>query len=226
MDFIIGNLGRNTKLQCSEKEPAQLYVNDFDHNGSVEQIIVCYNPDGKAYPMVLKPDLQKVLPVIKKRFVKHADYAGQPIEAVFTNEQLSGVQKRTASQPNSSLLINTGKGNFELRALPWEAQLAPIFGITTTDYDHDGKLDILLTGNFFDVLPELGRYDANDGLVLKGTGKGSNGEPQFVAVKPAQSGFSVTGQVRRMRKARTSNGRELIILAKNKDKTQVFELNK
>lgn len=225
MDFVIGNLGRNTKLQCSEKEPAQLYVNDFDHNGSVEQIIVCYNPDGKAYPMVLKPDLQKVLPVIKKRFVKHADYAGQSIEAVFTNEQLSGVQKRTASQPNSSLLINTGKGNFELRALPWEAQLAPIFGITTTDYDHDGKLDILLTGNFFDVLPELGRYDANDGLILKGTGKGSNGEPQFVAVKPAQSGFSVTGQVRRMRKARTSNRKELIILAKNKDKAQVFELN-
>ena len=226
MDFIIGNLGRNTKLQCSEKEPAELYVNDFDHNGSVEQIIVCYNPDGKAYPMVLKPDLQKVLPVIKKRFVKHADYAGQSIEAIFTNEQLSGVQKRTVSQPNSSLLINTGKGNFELHALPWEAQLSPIFGITTTDYDHDGKLDILLTGNFFDVLPELGRYDANDGLILKGTGKNSKGEPQFVAIKPAQSGFLVGGQVRRMRKARTTGGKELIILAKNKDKAQVFELNK
>ncbi|MFN8345738.1 MAG: VCBS repeat-containing protein [Spirosomataceae bacterium] len=226
LDFIVGNLGRNTKLQCSEKEPAQLYVNDFDRNGSVEQIIVCYNPDGKAYPMVLKPDLQKVLPVIKKRFVKHVDYAGQSIEAVFTNEQLNGVRKKSVSQPNSSMLLNDGKGNFELSALPWEAQLAPVFGISTTDYDHDGKLDILLTGNFFDVLPEIGRYDANDGLVLKGIGKGTDGKPQFAAVKPAQSGFSVSGQVRKMRKARTSNGKEMIILAKNKDKVQVFGFNK
>jgi enediyne biosynthesis protein E4 len=225
IDFVVGNLGRNTKLQCTEKEPAQLYVNDFDRNGSVEQIIVCYNPDGKAYPMVLKPDLQKVLPIIKKRFVKHADYAGQPIEAVFTNEQMAGVQKRSASQPNTSLLINNGKGEFEMQALPLEAQLSPIFGIVTTDYDRDGKMDILLTGNFFDVLPEIGRYDANDGLVLKGTGKDAQGHPKFVVVKPAQSGFKVQGQVRRMRKVKTANGKELIILAKNKDKAQVFGLN-
>lgn len=225
IDFVVGNLGRNTKLQCTEKEPAQLYVNDFDRNGSVEQIIVCYNPDGKAYPMVLKPDLQKVLPIIKKRFVKHADYAGQSIEAVFTNEQMLGVQKRIASQPNTSLLINNGKWEFELQALPLEAQFSPIHGIVTTDYDHDGKLDILLTGNFFDVLPEIGRYDANDGLVLKGTGKNAQGQPQFVAIKPSQSGFLARGQVRRMRKARTANGKELIILAKNKDKAQVFGLN-
>lgn len=225
IDFVVGNLGRNTKLQCTEKEPAQLYVNDFDRNGSVEQIIVCYNPDGKAYPMVLKPDLQKVLPIIKKRFVKHVDYAGQPIEAVFTNEQMSGVQKRTASQPNTSLLINKGKGEFELQALPLEAQFSPIHGIVTTDYDQDGKLDILLTGNFFDVLPEIGRYDANDGLLLRGMGKNAQGHPQFAAIKPPQSGFLVGGQVRRMRKARTTHGKELIILAKNKDKAQVFGLN-
>lgn len=225
IDFVVGNLGRNTKLQCTEKEPAQLYVNDFDHNGSVEQIIVCYNPDGKAYPMVLKPDLQKVLPIIKKRFVKHVDYAGQPIEAIFTNEQMTGVQKRVVSQPNTSLLINNGKGEFELQALPLEAQFSPIHGIVTTDYDQDGTLDILLTGNFFDVLPEIGRYDANDGLVLKGAGKNAQGRPQFVAIRPSQSGFSVRGQVRRMRKVHTANGKEVIILAKNKDKAQVFWLN-
>ena len=50
-----------------------------------------------------------------------------PIEAVFTNEQLSGVQKRTASQPNSSLLLNTGKGNFELRALALGSSISTYF---------------------------------------------------------------------------------------------------
>lgn len=91
-----------------------------------------------------------------------------------------------------------------------------------TDYNHDGQLDILLTGNFFDVLPEIGRYDGNRGLILKGIGKNQEGKPQFVALKPSQTGFSVSGQVRKMRKAKNANGQELIVLAKNKDKVQVF----
>ncbi|MBU0795566.1 MAG: hypothetical protein KJ752_16565, partial [Alphaproteobacteria bacterium] len=45
-DFVLGNLGRNTKLVASQEKPAQLYANDFDRNGSVEQIITCYNADG------------------------------------------------------------------------------------------------------------------------------------------------------------------------------------
>lgn len=226
IDFIVGNLGRNSKLQCSEKEPAELYINDFDRNGSVEQIITCYNPDGKTYPMVLKPDLQKVLPVIKKRFVRHEDYGGKPIDAIFSREQMEGVQKKVVYQANSSLLINNGKGEFTLQSLPMEAQFSPIFGIVATDYDKDGKTDLVLTGNFFDVLPEMGRYDSNDGLVLRGTGKDKTGHPQFITVKPAQSGLLVKGQVRKMRKARGANGKELILLAKNKDKVQVVELTK
>lgn len=226
MDFIVGNLGRNSKLQCSVKEPAELYINDFDRNGSVEQIITCYNPDGKTYPMVLKPDLQKVLPVIKKRFVRHEDYGGKPIDAIFSREQMEGVQKKVVYQANSSLLINNGKGEFSLKSLPMEAQFSPIFGIVATDYDKDGKTDLVLTGNFFDVLPEMGRYDSNDGLVLRGMGKDKTGHPQFITVKPAQSGFLVKGQVRKMRKARGANGKELILLAKNKDKVQVVELTK
>jgi len=226
IDFIVGNLGRNTKLQCSEKQPVTLYINDFDKSGTVEQIIVCHNPDGKPYPMVLKSDLQKVLPVIKKRFVKHADYAGQPFEEIFTSEQMQGAQTKSVNQPNSSLLLNDGKGNFELIPLPLEAQLSPIFGIVATDFDHDGKLDILLTGNFFDVLPEIGRYDGNTGLILKGLGKDTNGKPQFVALKPSQTGFSVKGQVRNMKKAKSINGKTLLLLAKNKDRVQVFDLLK
>lgn len=222
LDFIVGNLGKNTKLQCSEKQPAELYTNDFDKSGTFEQIIVCHNPDGKPYPMVLKSDLQKVLPIIKKKFVKHEDYAGQPIEAIFTDEQMQGVQKKMVNQPNSAILLNNGKGDFELIPLPLEAQLSPIFGIVATDYNHDGQLDILLTGNFFDVLPEIGRYDGNRGLILKGIGKNQEGKPQFVALKPSQTGFSVSGQVRKMRKAKNANGQELIVLAKNKDKVQVF----
>ena len=119
-------------------------------------------------------------------------------------------------------MLNDGKGNFTLVGLPLEAQLSPIFGIVATDYNHDGKTDLLLTGNFFDVLPEIGRYDANNGLLLQNTGKNASGQPTFVPVRPTQSGFAVRGQVRRMKNLRTAQGKNYIILAKNRDKVQVF----
>ncbi len=219
MDFVLGNLGKNTKMVASVDKPAQLYTNDFDRNGSVEQIITCYNTDGRSYPMVLKPDLQKVLPVIKKKFVKHSDFAGKTIDEIFTSEQMQNVVKKVVYNPNTSLLINNGNFTFDLRALPIQAQLSPVFGSTSLDYDNDGQKDLLLTGNFYDVLPEIGRYDSNYGLVFRGAGKG-----QFSTVLPAQSGFRVSGQVRKMQLVRGANGRQMLVLAKNNEPAQVFVL--
>ncbi|HEV7347958.1 VCBS repeat-containing protein [Telluribacter sp.] len=216
-DFVLGNLGRNSRLVASPDRPAQLYTNDFDRNGSVEQIITCYNRDGRSYPMVLKPDLQKVLPVIKKKFVKHADYAGKSIDELFTQEQMRGVVKKVVYNPNTSLMINNGGFKFEMKALPLEAQLSPIHGISTVDYNGDGSKDILLAGNFFDVLPELGRYDSNYGLVLRA--KGNN---EFRALRPNETGFRISGQVRNMQVIRGSGSQRWIIAAKNNDKAQVF----
>lgn len=216
IDFIAGNLGLNTRMIASEKQPAELYINDFDRNGSVEQIINCYTEDGNAYPMMLKQDLQKQIPSIKTRFVKFADYANKRINEIFSEEQLKNARVLRVTNPYTSLLINDGKGNFTIQALPIEAQYSPIFGIETLDYNHDGKLDILLAGNFFDLLPEMGRYDASYGLVLKGNGKG-----QFVDVKSSESGVYVKGQVRKVVKLKTTQ-QELIILAKNNDKAQVI----
>ncbi|WP_247232861.1 VCBS repeat-containing protein [Telluribacter sp. SYSU D00476] len=219
MDFVLGNLGRNSRLVASPDRPAQLYTNDYDRNGSVEQIITCYNRDGNSYPMVLKPDLQKVLPVIKKKFVKHADYAGKTIEELFTPEQMRGVVKKAVYNPNTSLLINNGGFNFEMKALPLEAQLSPIFGISTVDYNGDGSKDILLAGNFFDVLPELGRYDSNYGLVLR-----SKGNHEYEAVKPSETGFRLSGQIRRMQMVRGNGAQRWLVLAKNNDKAQVIAM--
>jgi hypothetical protein len=119
------------------------------------------------------------------------------------------------------LLINQGKFIFDLQALPVEAQLSPIHSIQTLDYNNDGKTDILLAGNFYEVLPEIGRYDASYGLILQGTGKGT-----FEAVLPRDSGFSVKGQVRAIREIRGANNQQLIILAKNNDSVQVYSYKK
>jgi hypothetical protein len=46
-----------------------------------------------------------------------------------------------------------------------------VYAIVVTDFDKDGHADLFLTGNMYDVKPDIGRLDANDGILLKGDGK-------------------------------------------------------
>ncbi len=223
-DFVVGNLGLNSRMVASAKEPAHLYANDFDRNGSYEQLITCYR-QGRECVMVQKPDLQKRIPSIRTKYVKHTDYAKAGLTDIFSAQQREGMIVKTVQTAETALLINEGSGRFSISALPLQAHTSPIYGILTDDYNHDGKMDILLTGNFYDVLTEVGRYDANYGLLLLGRG-GRNAKLSFTATKPEQTGFFVRGQVRRMQTARGANGRQLIVLAKNNDRAQLFAVAK
>lgn len=214
-DLIVGNLGLNSKLTASKEQPASLYVNDFDKNGQVEQLICIYN-NGKPLPLMQKPDLQNSVPSTKSRFVYHKDYANKSVDEIFTSAQKEGMIEKSVVQPQTSFFINGGKGNFNIVPLPIEVQFSPIFDIETCDYDHDGLLDIILTGNFFDVLPEIGRYDSNLGLVLRGKGQG-----KFEVLKSNDTGLFSTGQVRRMKIVKGAK-KNMLILAKNNDKVQVI----
>jgi enediyne biosynthesis protein E4 len=187
----------------------------------VEQVITCYAEDGKSYPMVLKHDLQKQVPGIKKKYIKYADFAGQQLTDIFPAEAMREAVVRQVYNGRTSVLRNDGGFRFSLLPLPVEAQFSPVHAIETLDYNRDGHLDLLLTGNFFDVLPELGRYDANYGLVLTGNGRG-----RFRAVKNTDAGLQVKGQVRRSATIKGPGGQDLIFLAKNNDKLQVLSIKK
>jgi hypothetical protein len=214
-DLIVGNLGLNSKLAATKEQPAMLCVNDFDKNGLVEQLICVYN-NGKLVPLMQKPDLQKVIPSIKERFVYHKDYANKSVDEIFTSAQKEGMIEKSVVNPQTSFFMNDGKGNFSIVPLPIEVQFSPVYGIETCDYDHDNQLDIVLAGNFFDVLPEIGRYDSNHGLVLHGIGKG-----KFEVLKSRDTGFFSNGQVRRMKIVKGAK-KNMLILAKNNDKVQVL----
>ena len=211
VDFALGNLGLNTKLQAGPDEPATMHVGDFDGNGSTEQVIAYYK-DGASYPMPLLGELTAQLNVFKKTYRKHADYAGRTIDELFTPEQLERAAVKRAHVFETSVVENLGNGTFRLRPLPFEAQLAPVYGLLADDFDGDGANDLLLAGNFFGVKPDLGRMDASYGLFLRG-----NGEGGFVPVEG--SGFVVDGQVRALVQA---NGR--VVAAKNDDAVRVFEV--
>lgn len=217
IDFIAGNIGENNKLFATPESPAYMDVNDFDKNGIVEQIISCKTEDGKTYPMILKGELQRAIPSIKTKFIKYADFANKTIAELFVEEQMQGNVRKEIQTTKSVIFINDGKGNFEMKALPKEAQYSNIATIEFGDFDGDGKVDLLLAGNFYDNLPEWGRFDTNYGLFLKGLGKGA-----FKVEQASKSGFQTKGQVRKMALVKIGSNKKIIVLAKNNDKAQVF----
>jgi hypothetical protein len=215
VDFIVGNLGLNTRFHANEKEPASMYVKDFDGNGFDEQIVSYYN-EGVNYPVALRDDLIKTLPYLKKRYLNYKDYAQQSVTDVFSREELSGALLKKAYTFATSLARNNGDGSFTLVPLPVEAQLAPVYGILPSDFDGDGKLDLLIAGNFDGVRPEIGRMNASYGLFLRGDGKGA-----FTPQSATQSGFFVPGQARDIQRVRTPRG-ALYVVTRNNDRPVVF----
>ena len=215
-DIVAGNHGLNSRFKCSENKPINMYVSDFDENGSVEQVITCYNGD-KAYPMALRHDLVAVLPYLKKKYLKYDSYKEQTIEDIFTKEQLAKAIKLEAKEMRSSVIMNNKNGTFTLKPLPVEAQFSTVSGISVSDYDGDGKADILLGGNFYQSKPEVGIYDASYGLLLKGDGKGN-----FKAISANQSGFFIKGAVRDILTIKTKK-KNLIIVVRNNDQPKIFQ---
>ncbi len=189
-DFVLGNHGLNSRFRASDDKPISLYVNDFDQNGTVEQILCAYNGE-RSFPMVLRHDLVMQMPSLKKKYLKYENYKEQTITDIFTPQQLERAVHLEARWLSTSLLLSKADGSYEVKALPWEAQLSPVFGIAVADFDGDSRQDILLAGNLYRVKPEAGRYDADYGLYLRGNGRGG-----FEAQRSTYSGFQTQGEVR------------------------------
>ena len=215
VDFIVGNLGLNTRLQAKESEPVTMYVKDFAHSGFVQQIISYYH-DGKSYPLELRDELIRSLPLLKDRYVNYRDYARQTFADVFPRKDLEDAVVRNAYTFSTSLVRNNGDGTFTLVPLPLEAQIAPIYGIVAADIEGNGKQDLLMAGNFDGVKPEIGRMSAGYGVYLRGDGKG-----HFTPVRALESGFFVPGQTRDIQRVRTRAG-SIYIVSRNNDRPLVF----
>jgi enediyne biosynthesis protein E4 len=218
-DLIVGNHGLNSRFKATLSQPVSMYVTDFDQNGSVEQIICTYN-DGKIYPMALRHDLVTQLPGLKKKYLKYEDYKDQTITDIFTADQLKTAIKLEAMDLETSLFINNGQGKFIKKALPIEAQFSPVYAIEIFDFDHDGKLDIVMGGNLYRAKPEAGRYDASYGVFMKGDGKGG-----FLTGDAKSSGLFMDGEVRDF-EVISIDKNDYLVVAKNNSDLQVFKIKK
>lgn len=220
-DIIGGNLGLNSRIKPDSLHPAKMYVGDFAGNGTSICIPVYYKTDGKAYPYFLKDDIEKQIPQLKKKFLHFSDYAGKPIDEIFTKEQLEKADVLTVTQPQSLIYINNGNNNFSPEYLPVMSQLSTVNCIDVDDLNNDGIKDIFMAGNFYGLKPQGGRFDANYGTTLLGTSS-----HQFTYMPPVQSGLFVNGQARCINKIKDAKGEELFLIGMNNAPMYVFKKSK
>ncbi|TWF39998.1 VCBS repeat protein [Chitinophaga polysaccharea] len=227
IDFIAGNLGLNSLFKASQQYPATIYAKDFDNNGSYDAIPALYLPVSqedttrKEFPVPGRDDMIKQIIGMRSKFQNYKSYAVATMDQLFTKEQLDGVLKLHANNFNSCFCRNDGNGKFTLVPLPLKAQLSALNGMVTDDFDGDGNLDVVINTNDYGTDVSVGRYDALNGLMLKGDGKG-NFAPQSIL----QSGIFIPGNGKALVKLRSKKGNYLLAAGQNRGPLKVFALKK
>lgn len=213
IDLIAGNLGLNSRLKASAEEPLRLYYNDFDGNGRKEQVLTYYVA-GKEIPFASKAELEKQMPVLRKKFLYAEDLARASLSDIFGEEKLRGATVFTADYFANAILRNRGNLQFEAVPMPPEAQFSCFKDAAVVNANGDNKPDILLMGNYYDSNIEMGRYDADYGTLLINQGGG-----KFRC--STLNGFAVKGQVRHIQPIRIGQ-QQAYIVARNNDSTKVI----
>lgn len=189
-DLIAGNLGLNSQLTARDDQPAELFYDDFDRNGSVDPLL-SYYINGTRRPHPLLDRLREQMPRIGARFSTYRAYAEATMADVLTERERQEAGRLRVNLLATSLFVRDEEGTFERATLPTEAQFAPVFSIEVMDYNEDGERDVLLSGNINETRIRFGKYDANYGTLLRGEGDGS-----FEYVPQRRSGFKLRGDVR------------------------------
>ncbi|MDH5197930.1 MAG: VCBS repeat-containing protein, partial [Gemmatimonadota bacterium] len=214
--LVVGNLGLNSYLRATPDEPARLYVHDFAHNESVQQILTFFKR-GVSYPLAGRDELIRAIPALSGRYPTYAAFGATRLEELFTKAELKAAQVLEAYTFASAVALNGGDGTFALRSLPVEAQFAPIYAALAGDFDADGFTDLLVAGNTSAVPPIRGQYDASYGLLLRGDGAGG-----LSPVDLATSNLVILGEVRALGMLRWADGGRLIVVARNGAPLQLF----
>lgn len=214
VDIAAGNHGLNSRFKATAEKPVTMWINDFDQNGSVEQLVCVYNGE-KSFPMVLRNSLVSQMPILKKKYLKFNNYAEQTMEDIFSAEVLQKSIRLEAQTMASSCFINDGSGKFEMKPLPTAAQSSPVYAITAKNLNGDGLPELILGGNQSRAKPEAGIYMGSYGWVLQNSGSG-----EFKALWPDESGFKVNGEIRSLVWAGN-----MLLVGCNNDSVQAFKLS-
>jgi hypothetical protein len=225
IDYIAGNLGLNSFFKASAGKPVHIYGKDFDNNGSYDALPSLYLLDnlekGSAwheFPANGRDDMIKQILGTRVNYTNYRSYATSPMDEVLPADKRKDALTLSANYMASAFIKNEGGGKFSISQLPMPAQLSQLNGIVVDDFDGDGNPDIAFNTNDYGTDPGVGRYDALNGLVLKGEGNG-----EFIPLSILQSGLYINGNGKGLAKLRAADGKFLLVATQNRGPLLVFK---
>ncbi len=208
LDMLAGNWGWNNKFWAGKNGPVRMYVNDYDRNGKIEQL-VSYTLGGVEYPFLAKDEVERPLPLLKKHYLYYSDYAGVPMKDVFYG-WIDTVRPMMAEVLGSAIAYGDGKGGFSLQEMPAPLQLAPVFSFREVK-NEAGERMWMAGGNFFNVIPYEGRYDAQPLALFSIT---DDNEVKYIQ-QPNLA--AIPGQIRFMKWVNMGKNGRVLAVARNND---------
>ncbi|MEO8069340.1 MAG: VCBS repeat-containing protein [Flavobacteriales bacterium] len=218
-DLVCGNIGWNSKFHAKPDHPLDIYWNDFDGNGH-NDIVLAKDYKGKVVPVRGRQCSSEQCPMIANKFETYDAFAKATLGQIYGDEKLAKALHLQAKHMRSCVVMNLGKGKWELRDLPGMAQSAPINGSVVMDVDNDGHMDILAVGNNWGAEVETIRYDGGTGCVLLGDGKGG-----FKPLPTSKSGLFAWENAKDLALVHLGkSGAPLLVVANNNSSLQGFRL--
>ena len=160
LDMLAGNAGTNSKWTSGENPALELYVGDFDQNGSSDPIIF-YNYFGRKMPFASLDKLATQIPGIKKTFRTYEQFSQvTSIDDLFEKADEFIIESKFVNEVRSTIFIRE-----ENRFLPvpmgLEEQRSAI-----NDFYINSNREIWYTGNNEAYVAELGKGSGNPGRIL------------------------------------------------------------
>lgn len=215
IDLVLGNRGNNSYIKTSHSHPVKMFVNDFDNNGTIEQIITRYT-EGKDKPIQMKRDIMAHLePLVKN--MSYADYSEKSIYDIIPENLLENSILKKVTVSESVVAYNLGNTQFRIEALPKEIQFTCVNTILTADLNDDNFIDIVLGENNYGFRPQYGRLDAGFAHVLFGSENGF--------LEPERFGSSIHGEVRTIKEI-VINRQPYLLLGINNEQPKLFRVNR
>ena len=190
MDYVVTNLGLNTRYRASAEVPWTILAGDLD-GGGVPRLLEVEHDRGELHALRSRTSVIGAMPVLAPAFPTFESWATATLSEIIHPQAWPLLQQIAATELASGVLVNDGQGAFTFSALPRRAQVAPGFGVVLTEIDGDGVADLYLVGNQFSPQPETGRFDGGIGLALRG-----RGDATFEPLSPAETGLVVPGDAR------------------------------
>jgi hypothetical protein len=215
-DYIVGNIGTNSKYKTNQSKPLKVFADDFDENGT-HDLVLSYEYKNEYVPLRGKECSTQQMPFIGEKIPTFDEFATASIEDIYGEVVTTSYQKKV-TEFSSVVLVNNGDMTFEVNKLPELAQTIPILSSEVYDINKDGYEDIIVGGNIYNTEVETPRLDNQFAVVLI-----SNKTDNYKAIGPENTGLYTNGNTKSIKIVGDNN--PLLIIANNNGNSETFIIN-